>query len=57
MQNNLRSLERSELERKTANRAKDWSNKENIIFIWLGKVLKTRRILSANGRPKYSPKT
>ena len=33
------------------NRAKrDWLNKENIIFLWLGRVSKTRRILSENGR-------
>ena len=34
------------------NRAKkDWLNKENIIFLWLGRVSKTRGILSENGRP------
>ena len=35
------------------NRAKKyWLNKENIIFLWLGRVSKTRRILSENGRPE-----
>ena len=29
---------------------KYWLNKENIIFLWLGRVSKTRRILSENGR-------
>ena len=40
--------------RKTAkNRAKkDWLNKENIIFLWLGRVSNTGRILSENGRPE-----
>ena len=40
--------------RKTAkNRAKkDWLNKENIIFLWLGRVSNTRRILSENRRPE-----
>ena len=39
---------------KTAkNRAKkDWLNKENIIFLWLGRVSNTRRILSENGWPE-----
>ena len=39
------------------NRAKrDWLNKENIIFLWLGRVSKTRRILSENGRPEIFTK-
>ena len=40
--------------RKTAkNRTKkDWLNKENIIFFWLGRVSKTGRILSENERPQ-----
>ena len=38
------------------NRAKkDWLNKENI-FLWLGRVSKTRRILSENGRPEIFTK-
>ena len=32
-------------------RIKDWLNKENISFLWLGRVSKTGRILSENGRP------
>ena len=31
-------------------------NKENIIFLWLGRVSKTRRILSENGRPEMFSK-
>ena len=31
-------------------------NKENITFLWLGRVSKTRRILSKNRRPEIFPK-
>ena len=31
---------------------KDWLNKENIIFLWLGRVSKTGRILCENERPE-----
>ena len=31
---------------------KDWLNKENIVFLWLGRVSKSRRILSENERPE-----
>ena len=35
------------------NRAKkDWFNEENIIFLWLGRVSKSRGILSENERPE-----
>ena len=35
------------------NRAKkDWLNKENIIFLCLGRVSNNGRILSENGRPE-----
>ena len=35
---------------------KDWLNKENIIFLWLGRVSKTRRILSENGSLEFIAK-
>ena len=39
------------------NRAKkDWLNEENIIFLWLGRVSKTGRILSENERPEIFAK-
>ena len=31
---------------------KDWLNKENIVFLWLERVSKSRRILSKNERPE-----
>ena len=37
--------------------SKDWLNKENIIFLWLGRVSKTGRILSENGRPEIFTET
>ena len=35
---------------------KDWLNEENIIFLWLGRVSKTGRILSENHRPEIFAK-